>query len=144
MRSATESQLLCRLRFAFQVLKELNQRRLLMSFYARVSLLFISLLADFKYSLVYCIMSSLVSKLYLYVSFRFLLPLVRTTQFATTLQPQSLPNQIFSRYPTLRYLATYVISSNSYLRNKHTELLHMVFVRSFVEHPKLIYLAIAT
>ena len=74
MRSATESQLLCRLRFAFQVLKELDQSRLLMSFYARVSLLFVSLFADFKYSLVYCIMSSLINKLYLYVSFRFLLP----------------------------------------------------------------------
>ena len=139
MRSATESQLLCRLRFAFQVLKELDQSRLLMSFYARVSLLFISLLADFKYSLVYCIMSSLVSKLYLYVSFRFLLPFGSNHAIATTLQPQSLPNQIFSRYPTLRYLATYVISSNSYLRNKHSELLHVVFGRSFVEHPKLIY-----
>ena len=47
--------------------------------------------------------------------------LVRTPQFATTLQPQSLPNQIFNRYPTLRYLATYVMSSNSYLRNKRKE-----------------------
>ena len=55
--------------------------------------------------------------------------LVRTTQFATTLQPQSLPNQIFNRFPTLRYLASYVISSNSYLRNKHLESLHVVFVR---------------
>ena len=63
MRSATESQLLCRLRFAFQVLKELDQSRLLMffSFYARVSLLFVSWFADFKYSLVYCTMSSLVN-----------------------------------------------------------------------------------
>ena len=75
-------------------------------------------------------MSSLESKLYLY-KFRFVFCclLVRTTQFATTLRPQSLPNQICNHYPTLRYLATYVISS--YLRYKHLELLHMVLVRSF-------------
>ena len=130
MRSATESQLLFRLRYAFQVLKKLDQNKLLMLFYARVSLLFVSLLADFKYSVMYCIGSSLVNKLYL-CKFRFVFCclLVRTTQFATTLQPQLLPNQIFNRYPTLRYLATYVISS--YLRNKYLELLHVVFVRSF-------------
>ena len=58
MRSATKSQLLCRLCYAFQVLKELDQSKLLMLFYDRVCLLFVSLLVSFKYRLLYCVIVS--------------------------------------------------------------------------------------
>ena len=57
-------------------------------------------------------MSSLVSQLYLYkVRFIFCCLSVQTTQFATTLQPQSLPNQVFN--PSLLYATRLRIS---YLR----------------------------
>ena len=48
MRSAVESLLFCRLRYAFQVLKELDQSKLHILLYARVSLSFVSLLVDFS------------------------------------------------------------------------------------------------
>ena len=45
VRSATESSLLCRLRYTFQALKELDQSKLLLLFYAQVSLLFVLIIS---------------------------------------------------------------------------------------------------